>query len=845
MTRDEWQRIKHLAGEALELEVSARDAFLAAACGPDAALRGEVDALVAAAHAAADLYEVPALALADPSLAAAAAAAARAGAAEPADPDAALSPGTRLGPYRIVREIGRGGMGRVYLAARSDGEFDQQVAIKLVDAGLASATLVARLRQERQILAVLDHPNIARLLDGGTTPDGQPYVVMEYVEGLPIDAFCDRAGLDLPARIELVRALCGAVHHAHQHLVIHRDIKPGNVLVTADGVPKLLDFGIATLVDPDPGADPAEARARTTWRALTFESASPEQVTGEPVTVAADIYGLGQLLYRLLARRGPYQPEPRTEADWIQAIREQAPTPPGQAVRQDAGAPPPVPGIRRDLDRIVLKALRKSPARRYRSAAELADDLARYLDGRPVLAAPDTARYRAATFLRRHWVASAAVAIAIGALVVTAAVAVVQARAAQRARADAERRFGDVRRMANAFLFEFHDAIADLPGSLPARRLVVERGLEYLDGLSREARDDRGLQRELAAAYLRMGAILGGGGVSNLGDIAGARESYRRALDIQTAVAAGGAPEDVDELAHVRIELSRFAAVTGDLPGAVEHARVAVALAESAPASRPGRGARLATALHQLGYVQASASPPDEARSTLARAFDLARRELDAAPADAVALARVARIAPDYATALLRARGAGEALRVATDARAWTGELLRVDPANPRYRQTLTMILTTQAEALETLGRRPEAIDALTRAAATIGALGDEAPSDQGNRIGVMLTNLALGRMLLRDGQDEAGVGRLRDGIAAGETILRAAPDQFFVAGQVASARISMGQSLWRRSETRAAGCREVRAGLDAWDRVAGTAPDLARTMRPSAPARLGELCGS
>ena len=329
--------------------------------------------------------------------------------------------GERIGPYRVLGTLGVGGMGEVFLAERADAEFEQQVAIKVVQGGPFGRAVQSRLKIERQILAQLDHPNIAHLLDGGTLPDGTAYLVMEYVDGMPIDTFCDTRRLDVPARLELFVAVCGAVHYAHQNLVVHRDLKPSNILVTAAGVPKLLDFGIAKLLDERQLGQHTLAVTRADLRIMTPDHASPEQVRGQPITTASDVYVLGVLLYRLLAGVGPFVIESVRLADIERAICETAPPLPSQAVPDgDSGHAHTISearttNVRRlrrtlegDLDNIVCMAMRKEPERRYGSAEQLAGDIRRHLQGKPVIARKDTLSYRSTKFVKRHWLPVAA-----------------------------------------------------------------------------------------------------------------------------------------------------------------------------------------------------------------------------------------------------------------------------------------------------------------------------------------------------------------------------------------------------------------------------------------------------
>ncbi|HEV7574191.1 MAG TPA: protein kinase [Thermoanaerobaculia bacterium] len=412
-----------------------------------------------------------------------------------------------IGPYRVVRQLGHGGMGTVFLAVREDAEFDQRVAIKLVRRGVGGESLLQRFRQERQILAALEHPNIARLLDGGTTSGGVPYLVMEYVEGTPIDDYCREHGLPIDERLRLFLQLCDAVQYAHRGLVIHRDIKPANVLVTADGIPKLLDFGIAKLTSAQTNA--------TVTRLMTPDYASPEQLAGKLVTTATDVYSLGLLLFELLTGKRPFENihrTPDTEPPRASNISGQ---------RQ----------LRGDLDRILLVALDPDPNRRYASVDKFADDVRRHLDGHPVSARGASLGYRTAKFVRRNKLFVAAAAV-------TVIVAIVAFLAVLQQKRIAERRFEQVRSLAHAVVFDLHDAIAKLPGSTSARSLLVRHALGYLDALASESARNTPLQMELAGAYERVGDVQGMPYRANLGDSAGALVSYRKALDIAEEVRA-------------------------------------------------------------------------------------------------------------------------------------------------------------------------------------------------------------------------------------------------------------------------------------------------------------------
>ncbi len=504
ITPARWQRIKSILADALEREDRAERAlFVEQCCQGDAALRREVESFL---DRETNVLEK----IAD-----------GAGAVLRSQPETA-KPGRRLGAYELVREVGRGGMGTVYLARRADGRFEQQVAVKLLKRGTDTEEVLRRFHAERRILARLEHPNIARLLDGGETEDGLPFFVMEYVPGVPLTAFARQHGLSVAARLELFGKVCEAVQFAHQNLVVHRDLKPGNILVTATGEPKLLDFGLARLLGPVEGDRSALEVTLEESRRLTPAYASPEQVRGTALTTVSDVYSLGSILYELLANRPSHifnSPHPPA-AELLRVITEQEPT------RLSLAADAKIRSLLRgDLDNIVALALRKDAARRYQTVSAFADDLRRHLESRPVRARPDTWRYRTAKFVF---------------LALTAAV-VISIREARQA----ERRFDDVRALAHSFLFDFHDSIRDLPGSTPARHLLVTQALAYLERLEREASGDVALRRELAQAYIQVGDVQGRPNYSNLGNLSGALSSYRRAVAIAESLPGDGISEVV------------------------------------------------------------------------------------------------------------------------------------------------------------------------------------------------------------------------------------------------------------------------------------------------------------
>lgn len=497
---DYWQQVEDLFHQALTLPVSAREAFLREKCAANGEMEREVREILKG-------YEDQ---------------------ESMTSPDAASGfGGLRCGAFELVSKLGEGGMGTVYLAQRH-GDFSQRAAVKLINGNPASITLLAeRFRQERQILAALEHPNIARVIDGGIAANGQPYLAMEYIEGVRLDRYCESTKLTIDRRLELFRKICAAVHFAHKHLVIHRDLKPANILVDEHGEPRLLDFGIAKILDAEGGPD-KEATVTSAFL-MTPEFASPEQLQGQPCTVASDIYSLGVILYQLLSGKRPFGSGNSTPAEMLAAVVTREP------VRPSAVAPHEVRAqLRGDLDGTVMKALAKKPDDRYGSVEQFSDDIRRYLEGLPVSAVEGTRIYIARKFVGRHKVGVAAAAVVLISLLAGLAGTLWQARRAERQRALAEEHFSDARKLANYLLFPLFDSVAPLPGSLPVRAEMADQSLLYLDRLAAAKSTDRALRLELAEGYLRLGSILiaPSGGGDSLGNPTRALESDRKAVNL-------------------------------------------------------------------------------------------------------------------------------------------------------------------------------------------------------------------------------------------------------------------------------------------------------------------------
>jgi non-specific serine/threonine protein kinase/serine/threonine-protein kinase len=513
-----WSEIEDVLSAAIDADAGARPDLLAERCAGRPDLRAEVESLLAA-HEMANRFLEPAP---EP----------------PIDADPATSGiGAFVDAYRLVALIGHGGMGDVHLAERDDGTFAHRVAVKIGRTTLGTHA-ARRFQSEQQILAALHHPHIVALFDGGTLADGRPYIVMELVEGAPITRYCREAALDLNRRLRLFRLVCSAVQHAHRHAVVHRDIKPANILVTADGVPKVLDFGIAKLLD-SPSASASPTLTGPWSGPLTPNYASPEQLRGLSVTTASDIYALGVLLYELAAGVRPYETEGKPLDEVMEIVLRGDPPRPSAAAASGGGVPvADAHRLRGDLDAVIAKAMSKDPVRRYASAEELAEDVGRFLDRRPVVAREPSFGYAAWSLARRHRAGVAAAALAMAGIFAALGVALWQRQVAERERARAERNFADTRRIANALIFKIHDAIGWLPGSTPARKTIADEAARYLARLEADAGHDPTLDFELAVAYARLGEVLGLPSKPNLGDRAGALRQFQRAKALLGPLAA-------------------------------------------------------------------------------------------------------------------------------------------------------------------------------------------------------------------------------------------------------------------------------------------------------------------
>ena len=777
MTPERWQQVTEALDKLRHFSATQRLDYLAEVARGDPELHRELESLLAShEEAGAEFLNAPASPTAP-------------GEVE-ADPQHTLL-GRRLGAYQIVELIGIGGMGKVYRAFRADDQYRKQVALKVVRGGQDSGFVISRFKNERQILASLDHPNIARLLDGGTTEEGVPYFVMELIEGKTIDRYCNDHNLATAERLKLFLQVCSAVQLAHQRLIVHRDLKPGNILVTPDGVPRLLDFGIAKLLDPDAGEGSDPTLTLTQFRAFTPGYASPEQLKGEPITTASDVYSLGVVLYELLTGLSPYYGTSHTPHEVARAVCDLEPEKPSTAIRRRStsapGESPPDAGsgdrnklsrhLKGDLDNIILMALRKEPQRRYNSVEQFAQDIRRHLGNLPVNARQDTAGYRASKFIARHKTGVAATAVftmlLLAALLVTvreARIARQQAEIAREQRARAERRFNDVRKLANSLMFEVHDSIRNLPGATPARKLLVSRALEYLDSLSREASGDPSLQRELAAAYDRVGDVLGDTSAANLGDFAGASQSYAKALAIRESLAAAS-PTDLAVQTELADEYFRTAAVlqnTGDFVGALKTLQRALPFMQKIAAGHndPRLQDRIAGLYYYTGTIL-------EKRGDLLGALQnyragLTIREPIATHTGANILLR-AHLVADYngVAKMLAATGdVDEAIAMAAKALSIMKQLSEANPINATFREWLAEAYGISADLQVQKGNLEPALGFDRRGKEIFQELHDSDPSNQLAAENLAFSDLSIGEGLVRQGKITNGLRNIQAAFA-------------------------------------------------------------------------------
>lgn len=691
MAKVNHEKVKEIFSSAIELPLDEQADFLVSACQDDEDLHREVESLLKARYKAENFLE---------------------GVSAPNTLHDSINKnnqliGQKIDKYRIISELGCGGMGVVFLAERED--FRQKVALKLIKRGMDSDAILERFSREREILASLNHPFIARFLDGGTTESGSPFFVMEFVEGISVDKYCRQKNLNVEQKLELFIKICEAVSFAHQKLVVHRDLKPSNILIDANNNPKLLDFGIAKLLNSNEISE-----TQTQQKALTPAYASPEQIRGETVDTTSDVFSLGKILSEIL-----------------------------QNDKLD-----------NDLQVILQTSMREESVRRYASVEKFSEDVRRYLNGLPISAQKDTFAYRTKKFIQRNYLSVGVAALFSITLLIGLTAIIWEKR-------KAEQRFNDVRELANSFMFEFHDSIENLPGSTPARQLVVSRALQYLNKLSEESGGDAKLQRELATAYEKVGRIQGNSYYSNLGDTNGAMQSYQKSLEIRQKLAASDSNnlELQDELA------SSFEGV-GDMFYTIEDLKSG-----------------------QSNYQNAL-----NIREKLAQT-DSKNLQYQSSLADIYGKIGDITGFEGYAN-LGDTRGA---LNFYEKAAATDEKLVLAEPNNHKFEQNFAVRLTFLGMLYRTVGKTKEAIVSLEKAAAIFKDLIAAEPNNFEFRFNLLTNNVSLRYVLADDGRVDESIILIRQTIKTLEEMQTADPQNASIKRSLGVAHNALSRSFLQK----------------------------------------------
>lgn len=750
MTPERWQQVKTALDSVLDASPTQRPAMLDDVCSGDVELRSEVESLLAfentddgsftKSNFSSVIHEV-------------------------FTDEANVFNGRQIGKYKILHEIGVGGMGTVFLAERTDGEFDQKVAIKFLRQSFASKSARQRFLQERQILARLHHRFIAQLIDGGTTEDGTPYLVMEYVEGTPINEYVVKNDLPIRAKLDLFRNVCEAVSFAHRNLIVHRDLKPDNILITADGIPKLLDFGIAKLLSNN------EIKATVTrQQALTPEYAAPEQLAGRDITTVSDIYSLGIILYEILTGTHPFRKRKMTAEKIWQAVIFDEPLRPSTAVthkRENTNIHTTAAEInlqkttrkilKGDLDTIILKALRKEPERRYDSVERFSQDIKSYLKGFPISARPDTFRYRAGKFLSRNPLASAAVIVAFVSLVCGIFVAVIQAQRANAERLRAERRFNDVRTLANSFMFEVNDKISESP--IKARELLVSRAVEYLDNLAEESGNDPELESELATSYEKIGDVQSELFKPSLGKTSDALISHQKSLQIRQKL-FDAAPQSVE------------------------------------------RGLAVVKSLQNIGGIFSMSGRVSEARETYLQGNEICRRLLAVQPNDFEVRRFLARGYARIGQAILRSGSLNETLDNYENSLKIFQDLSAEKPDDKSLKNSVAIVYSFIAYVKMQMNALDEAVKDFGISLKIQQQIAEENSVSKG---GISSALLWYGISLVEAGKTEQGISSIRQSLALQTEIFEADQNNFGEQNALGDCYTELGKALLKNGEVAAA----------------------------------------
>jgi len=800
MTAPDWSTIDELFERGAEMPTAEREAWLAEACAGRPDLLAEVRSLFRAHDAAPDALEPSTFRFVPP-------------------PDGNdVSVGSTIGAYTLTRHIGRGGMGDVYLANRTDQAFAHDVAIKITPTSVRG-DLARRFAAERQILATLRHPNIVTLIDGGMAPGGHAFLVMEYVDGQPLTTWLAERKASLEERLRMFRTVCSAVQFAHRHAVVHRDLKPENILVTADGVVKVLDFGIAKLLDGSVDG----TRTGLLTGPLTPNYASPEQLRGLPVTTASDVYSLGVLLFEIIAGVRPYETSGRALDVLLKDVLE------APARRASACAAVTLPysaaQLRGDLDAIVARAMHVDSAERYASAEELSDDIARHLGGKPVVAREPSPGYLLRKLAARHRAVAAVSLFALVAIVGALGAAVYQKR-------QADARFDDIRQITNALIFDVHDALIEVPGAIEARKLIVQRALVFLDRVAATSGDER-LRFDLARAYNRVGRAQGDPQVPNLGDRSGALASFARALELLGPLQRSSTYWREASLETIGTHRLTSAVLTriGRKDEGLARARDALAAAEALHQRSQGDDQASRMLASAAFSVALALQPAPEARPYWDRALEVFGAQLQARPDDPDRNRNVA-LVHKYVGALLQTAGDEQAALERYQAALTLDEKrqkLLLDDRSVRF--DLAIDYANVGSSLARLGRRSEAIPFYDRSITLREGMFAAEPKDVRARVALATAHQKTAQLKLVTGDREQALQHIERVEALLEGHIEQSTD--------VAPRVVLAKALWTRGDlsTGHLACAAYKAAVSLvqavdTDRVAQADADDIRAVR-------------
>ncbi len=779
MTPERWQQVKFLLAQAMEAPLADRRRFLNDRCGGDSELLLEVESLLEHASGEVQVQEKTVRMALD----------------ETRDVPVesvmhlgfGIRPGQTVGPYRIQKLLGEGGMGSVHLAVREVDGYQMRVALKIMRVAALNDYSMRRFRMERQILARLSHPNITRLLDGGVTAEGLPYLVTEYVEGVPLDQFCTQKRPPLEARLRVFLDVLNALSFAHRNLIVHGDIKPANILVTSEGTAKLVDFGIARLVDPDSNS----SNGSTTTFALTPGWASPEQLRGDPPSVLADLYSLGRVFYDLIAGQNSHSLSGIPPQRYLE-ILSNTPGLPSQVSGEKA--------LEGDLDDIALKAVEFEPQQRYQSGDQFGEDIRAYLESRPISARRATWRYRAEKFTRRHRRAVILGGLVTAALISLIAATLIQARAAREQYAAAARQALAVRKLANTFVFDLDDAVAEMPGATQIRARIMQSAVEYLDRLAKESAGNAELQYELGLAYTKVGDVLGLPGGSNLGKTVAALENYRKAEFILEPLARGpqATQDQKFHLAALYTKISAVLKVVGDSRVALEYDLksfgIRQALLQVNPADQELKRA-LVQSLTSLGGTYSQLGEWPKVLESRQRALHIAE-ELVAANKKSVGDRRSLVLARTRLASILSKEkhhaAALEQLRIAvSEQKALRDE----NPINPQISLAYASTLSALARGLDESGDINGALRQHETAEKIYEAEVSTDPVDVRARSLLGTARVSIGRLLTRSGRASAALPYLERSLQTRLYLSERDPANAGALGEVADSHAAMGEA--------------------------------------------------